>query len=62
MYDNKTQVLGGENLKYTVVPPVVPKIANPRNHQGAHTDASTREFINKLELGSKYTQHSEAET
>ena len=32
---------------------VVPKIANPRNHQGANTDANTREFIYKLQLGSK---------
>ena len=37
---------------------VVPKIANPRNHQGADTDANTRGFIYKLELGSKYTRHS----
>ena len=35
-----------------------PKIANLRNHQGADTDASTRGFISKLELGSKYTRHS----
>ena len=41
---------------------VVPKIANPRNHQGADTDASTRGFISKLELGSKYTPHSGAGT
>ena len=40
--------------------PVVPKIANPRNHQGADTDASTRGFIYKLELGSKYTPYSRA--
>ena len=41
---------------------VVPKIANPRNHQGAHTDANTRGFIYKLELGSKCTRHSGAGT
>ena len=41
---------------------VVPKIANPRNHQGADTDANTRGFIYKLELGSKYTRHSGAGT
>ena len=29
----------------------VPKIANLKNHQGADTDASTRGFISKLELG-----------
>ena len=34
---------------------VVPKIVNLRNHQGANTDANTREFIYKLKLGSKYT-------
>ena len=34
---------------------VVPKIANPRNHQGADTDASAQGFIIKLEIGSKYT-------
>ena len=38
---------------------VVPKIANPRNHQGADTDANTRGLIYKLELGSKYTRHSD---
>ena len=38
----------------------MPKIANPRNHQGADTYASTRGFIYKLELGSKYTPHSRA--
>ena len=43
-------------------PPVVPKIANPRNHQGADTDASTQGFISKLELGSKYTLHNGAGT
>ena len=42
--------------------PVVPKIANPRNHQGADTDASVQGFISKLELGSKYTRHSGAGT
>ena len=41
---------------------VVPKIVNPRNHQGADTDASTRGFISKLQLGSKYTRHSGAGT
>ena len=41
---------------------VVPKIANPRNHQGAHTDANTGGLIYKLELGSKYTRHSGAGT
>ena len=41
---------------------VVPKIANPRNHQGADTNANTRGFIYKLELGSKYTGHSGAGT
>ena len=41
---------------------VVPKIANPRNHQGADTDAGARGFISKLELGSKYTRHSGAQT
>ena len=40
----------------------MPKIANPRNHQGANFDASTRGFISKLELGSKYTGHSRAGT
>ena len=35
----------------------MPEIVNPRNHRGANTDASTRGFINKLELGSKYTRH-----
>ena len=40
----------------------MPKIANPRNHQGADTNASARGFIYKLELGSKYTQHSGAGT
>ena len=40
---------------------IVPKIANPRNHQGAHTDANTRGFIYKLKLGSKYTPYSRAE-
>ena len=38
----------------------MPKIVNPRNHQGADTDASTRGFIYKLELGFKYTPHSRA--
>ncbi|XP_077713180.1 uncharacterized protein LOC144288960 [Canis aureus] len=45
-------------ISYNFRPCVVPKIANPRNHQGAHTNANTRGFIYKLELGSKYTQHS----
>ena len=40
----------------------MPKIANPRNHQGADTDANTRGFIYKLELGSKCTRHSGAGT
>ena len=40
----------------------MPKIVNPRNHQGADTDANTRGFIYKLELGSKYTRHSGAGT
>ena len=39
----------------------MPKIANPRNHQGANTDANMRGFIYKLELGSKYTLQSRAE-
>ena len=41
---------------------VVPKIANPRNHQGADTDAITRGIIYKLKPGSKYTQRSRAGT
>ncbi|XP_077717927.1 uncharacterized protein LOC144292091 isoform X3 [Canis aureus] len=41
---------------------VVPKIANPRNHQEADTDANTRGLIYTLELGSKYTRHSGAGT
>ena len=41
---------------------VVPKIANPRNHQGADTDASARGFISKLEFGSKRARHSGAGT
>ena len=41
---------------------VVPKIANPRNHQGADTDASARGFISKPELGSKYTRYRGAVT
>ena len=36
---------------------IVPKIANPRNHQGANTNASTRGFIRKLEFGPKYPRH-----
>ena len=44
------------------MPSVVPKIANPRNHQGADADASARGFISKLELGSKCTRHSGAGT
>ena len=40
----------------------MPKIANLRNHQGADTNASTRGFISKLQLGSKYTRHSGART
>ena len=38
----------------------MPKIANLRNHQEAHTDANTRGFIYRLELGSKYTPYSRA--
>ena len=41
---------------------VVPKIANPRNHRDADTDANTRGFIYKLELVSMYTRHSGAGT
>ena len=41
---------------------VVPKIANPRNRQGADTDAITRRFIYKLEPGTKYTRPSGAGT
>ena len=41
---------------------VVPKIANPRNHREADTDANTRGFIYKLELVSMYTRHSGAGT
>ena len=37
----------------------MPKIANPGNHQGADTDANTRGFIYKLELGSKCTHTAE---
>ena len=33
----------------------MPKVVNPRNHQGADTDANTRGFIYKLKLESKYT-------
>ena len=44
------------------VPIVVPKIANPRNHQEAHTEANTQRFIYKLELVSEYTRHSGAGT
>ena len=40
----------------------MPKIANPRNHQGADTDASAQGFISKLELGSKCARHSRAGT
>ena len=40
----------------------MPKIVNPRNHQGAATDASGQRFISKLELGSKCTRHSGAGT
>ena len=35
----------------------MPKIANPRNHQEADTDANTGGFIYKLEFGSKYNRH-----
>ena len=41
---------------------VVPKIANMRNHQEADSDANTRGIIYKLDLVSKYTQHSRAGT
>ena len=41
---------------------VEPKIANPRNHREANTDANTQGFIYKLELVSKYTRHSGAGT
>ena len=41
---------------------VVPKIANPRNHQGADTDTNTRGFIYKLEPGSRCTRHNGAGT
>ncbi|XP_048962685.1 uncharacterized protein LOC118353533 isoform X17 [Canis lupus dingo] len=41
---------------------VLPKIANPRNHREADTNANTRGFIYKLELVSKYTRHSGAGT
>ena len=41
---------------------VEPKIANPRNHREADTDANTQGFIYKLELVSKYTRHSGAGT
>ena len=41
---------------------VVTKIANLRNHQEADSDANTCEIIYKLDLVSKYTQHSGAET
>ena len=36
---------------------VVPKVANLRNHQGAHTDANSQGFLYKLELGFKCTRH-----
>ena len=49
-------------LKEEKINVVVPKIVNPRNHQGADTEASARGFISKLELGSKYTRHSGAGT
>ena len=39
------------------VPCVVPKVANLRNHQGAHTDANSQGFLYKLELGFKCTRH-----
>ena len=41
---------------------VMPPILNPRDHQGADTDANTRGFICKLELEPKYTRHSGAGT
>ena len=40
----------------------MPPISNPRDHQGADTDANARGFIYKLELGPKYTRHSGAGT
>ena len=40
----------------------MPKIANPRNHYRADTDANTQGLISKLELASKYTRHSGAGT
>ena len=57
-----TRRLAEQSLQLKVEKNVVPKIANPRNHQGAHTDANTRGFIYKIELGSKCTQHSRAGT
>ena len=39
-----------------------PKLRIWENHQGADTDASTWHFINKLELGSKYSRHNGAGT
>ena len=41
---------------------VVPMIANMRNHQEADSNANTRGIIYKLDLVSKYTQHSRAGT
>ena len=39
-------------ISYTTFINVMPKIVNPRNHQGADNDANTRGLIYKLELGS----------
>ena len=41
----------------TTGPCVVPKIANPRNHQGADTNANSRGSLYNLELGSKFTRY-----
>ena len=61
VWDPLGEVLGVSRIP-DKPPNVVLKIANPRNHQGADTDASTRGFISKLELWSKYTHHSGAGT
>ena len=58
--DYQYEYLGTNYQKINAI--VVPKIANLRNHQGANTAASTLGFISKLELGSKYMQHSRAGT
>ena len=54
--------LSSQTSKRNCIEIVVPKIVNPRNHQGADTDASAQGFICKLEVGSKYTRHSGAGT